>query len=148
MAQSITITNKAGLKFRFFNGEVPTFAYRLMVKLFKYEIPGGSADDNIVINLGRSRTISFPFKLLFTNTEDSSVGTSTSKTTIQQRFDYLDSEVITNNIEDLYTLDIRSDNLLILNKTCILDSFDIDINSSNPSSIGGTITFTLGGGNQ
>lgn len=148
MSYSITITNTNGKKFRFYSAEVQTLSYRLQTKLFKVEIPGAKAEDNIIINLGRARTLSFPFKFLKNVTNDASVGTHTTVDTIQKKFDYFDGTMITDDVEDLYTIDVTSTNLNISNVKAIIEDFNIDLNSQNPESISGTMTFTVGGGNQ
>lgn len=147
MTYAVTITNKNGLKYRFFKAEVPNLAYRSNSKLLKQSLPDAEAEDAIIINLGKDKTVSFPFKITKTPTEDASVSTSTAKNTVQEKFDYLDQTFVTSGIEDLYTVEILS-NGITLTKTGTLENLNFNFTAENPSYLVGDITIAIGGGNQ
>ena len=150
MTYSITITNKDALKMRFYAGEVKNASYRLTTKLLKQSLPDSPAEDAIIINLGRDKTISFPFKLTDTTSgsEDAAVGTHTSVVyTPAEKLAYLDATFVTNGIEDLYTIEVTTDNGT-LTKVGILEGLTIDLSSENPAYVSGSIDIGIGGGSQ
>lgn len=144
MTYSITITNSNGKKFRFYAGEVGSASYRLSSKLLKQSLPDSPPEDAIVINLGREKTITFPFKLI-TTTEDASVTTQVGGIyTPGQKFIYLDETIVTNGIEDTYEVEIKTHNVTIT-KTCIIENLNFDFSSERPGYIPGDMTFSVGG---
>lgn len=143
MAYSITITNTNNKKFRFFDGEVRNASYSLQNKIFKAEIP--ESKEPIIINLGISANVSFPFKLLNTPDDDAAVGThSTQVKTIQQKFDYLDDVFITNGIDDKYSIELRHNGITITKVGVSFEDFTIEMNAENPNYVNGS--FKLSGG--
>lgn len=150
MGYSITITNKDNKKFRFYDGEVKSASYRRVTKLLKQSLPDAEAEDAIIINLGIEKTISFPFKLTNTTatTNDAAVATHTTTVyTPAQKLAYLDDTFVTNGIEDLYTIEVETDNGN-LTKVGILEDLTIDFMAENPGYNSGSITIGIGGGSQ
>lgn len=161
MAQSITITRVSdNKKFIFYEGEVSNATYRLSSKRFNAEEPDGNGENNLSINLGATKTISYPIKLLSKDV-DASDGTNTTPVkTIQEKLDYLigvkDTDgvsfiiepFISSGISDFYFIDIESTTGDIKNNKCQVDDFSIAFAGLNPSSLNGNMSFTIGGGRQ
>lgn len=150
MAYSITITNANNKKLRFYDGEVRSASYRITTKLLKQALPDAPAEESIIINLGREKTISFPFKLTDTTTgsNDAAVSTHSSAVyTVAQKVTYIDDTFITDGIEDLYSITVES-NGIVLTKTGILGGFTLDLNAENPTYGSGSIDIDIGGGSQ
>jgi len=147
-------------KFIFFEAEVPNATWGLSVKRFKFEEPDGDGTNNLSINLGVEKTISFPFKLL-KSTEDASDGTYvTVVKTIEEKVEYLIGEKSTDGVTDVqspflktgvesfFFVDIKSHTGEWLNNKVQLDSVNFNPSNNNPESLTGYISFTIGGGRQ
>ncbi|MBW6469607.1 MAG: hypothetical protein K0A90_00115 [Methanosarcinaceae archaeon] len=101
-----------------------------------------------MINLGREKNLSIPFMLRLT-VGDASNGTHTSTVkTVQEKVTYLLNTLITDGLEDLYTVSITSSAANISNIVGLLDGFRLDFNADKPNSLGGDISFSVGGGSQ
>lgn len=149
MAQSITLTNTNGKKYRFFGGEVNSGRYGIITKVFKAPMPEDDGDNQIVINLGTDKIASGSFKLLNIAGSDAAVGTHTSTVeTIQQKVDYILNTFLTNGVNDLYSIDIETTVASILAKQGIIENFNFNFSSQNPNSLSGEFSLGLGGGNQ
>lgn len=162
MGNSIEITRKSDLKkFIFFEAEVPNASWNMSVKRFKFEEPNGDGTGNLAINLGTEKTISFPFKLLKSDS-DASGGTNGVDLvqTISEKVDYLigtkDTDGTTDIIDpflktevnDFYYVDITSHSGSWKNNKVLLDSISFSPSNTNPESLSGRISFTIGGGYQ
>jgi hypothetical protein len=144
MGYAITITNTDGKKLRFYDAEVYSSTYAINNKVFKQELP--ESDTPIVINLGISKTINFPFRLL-TTADDMAVGTMTPTTykTPLNKINYIRSVFITKGITDTYTIEITNDNASIT-ETATFESFSVTLNSEKPNYVDGSFSFSGGGG--
>ena len=152
MGSSITITNKNGAKFTFFDGEVGSARYGIISKIFKGPLPESAAENQILINLGKEKVVSAEFKLLNTTGNDAGVGSSPANPstyeTIATKLNYINDVFLTNGTTDLYTIDMTTHTGSILNKKGIIDNFSFNFNSQNPTSLSGSISFSIGGGEQ
>lgn len=148
MATSIKITNSNGLEFLFQESEVDDASYSISAKIFKEYLPDESEDTAIVINLGRSLDISFPFRFLLSTT-DAANGTHTSEVkTVQEKINYWLNNMITDGIEDLYTIEITTTAGNLPTKTGMLESFRLEPTYAKPSLMPGSISISVGGSNQ
>ncbi len=148
MVYAIEIVNKDSKKFQLLEAECPSGTYSLSTKLFRQAMPGESADKGIVINLGRESDTSYNFNLRNTPGDDAADGTHSADVgTIQEKIDYLLETFITDGIEDLYTININSNNV-VLSLQGILESFTINFASEKPNLLPGSIAFSIGGANQ
>ena len=145
---SIEVTNNVGKVYRFQPAECPNASYSMNSKLFKVPLPDAPAEDAIVINLGREKSISAPFKFLL-GTVDASNGTAVAPVlTIQEKVDYWLDVMITDGLEDLYTVSINSTVSNITDITCLIDSFSLDFSNVKPNSLPGNVAFSVGGAKQ
>lgn len=145
MVYSIKITNKDGKFFIFQEAECKSATYSMSTKFLKQALPDEEAEKSIIINLGRDRTINFPFTLRKTET-DASNGDNIK--TIQEKFDYLNDVIITPGLTDLYTLDLVTS---VFSKTGIKgisDSLVFNPSSDKPNTLSGSFSLSVGGGSQ
>jgi len=151
MATSIVITNKNGAKLTFFDGEVNSSRYGIITKLFKAPLPDDNGENQIVINLGKELILSADFKLLNTPGQDAGVGSSPANPstyeTISTKLDYINNIFLTAGVTDTYTIDMTTHTGSILNKIGVIDNFNFSFSGSNPNSLSGTLSFSIGGGN-
>jgi hypothetical protein len=161
MAQSIEIRRVSdNKKFILFEAETQNASWSLSVKRFKFEEPDGDGTNNLSINMGTEKVISFPFKLLKT-TEDASGGTNTSTVkTISEKVNYLIGTKSSNGttfviepflksgVTDFYFIDITSHTGSWLNNKVQLDNINFSITNVNIESLTGNMSFTIGGGYQ
>ena len=143
MGYAITITNANGKKLRFYDAEVYSSTYAINNKIFKQELP--ESDKPIIINLGISKSINFPFRLL-TTTEDMAVETHTSTVlTPLEKINYIRNVFITKGLTDVYIIDISNNNASIT-ENATFESFSVTLNSEKPNYVDGSFSFSGGGG--
>lgn len=152
MASSIVITNVNGKKFTFYDGEVNSARYGVITKIFKAPLPGSSAEDQIVINLGKEKVLSGDFKLLDTPGSDAGAGSSPANSgtieTISEKLTYIDEVLLTDGVDDLYTVVLTSHNGSLSSKSGNIENFNFNFSGSNPNSLTGNFSFSVGGGQQ
>jgi hypothetical protein len=144
MGYAITITNANGKKLRFYDAEVYSSTYSINNKIFKQELP--ESDKPIIINLGISKSINFPFRLL-TTTDDMAVGTmnpTTYKTPLE-KLNYIRNVFITKGLTDVYIIDVSNNNASIT-ENATFESFSVTLNSEKPNYVDGSFSFSGGGG--
>lgn len=148
MVYSIELINKDSKKFRFQEAECKNTTYNMTSKILKQSLPDAPPEDAIVVNLGREKTLSIPFSLRVT-TGDASDSTHTSTVkTVQEKVTYLIDTFITDGLEDLYTVNVTSSVASITGITGLVDGFTLDFNAEKPNTLNGSITISIGGGNQ
>jgi len=146
---SVEITNsETGKIYKFFDAEVPNITYSMNTKLLKETLPDDDGDDAIIINLGREKSWRFPFKMLNTTGTSESADPTGSIYTPTQKQEYLRNTFISAGIEDLYLITLTTLHGTITGVKGIVEDISIDFNGSNPESLNGSISFSVGGGGQ
>lgn len=140
----LTITNSSGKGFKF--KSLNRISPKVSQNNFNIGIPGLEASSNISFNLtGQERSYEVGFRLKDYE-EDLAIGHNETITTLIEQFEYLDNQVITAKIDEIYTFKLFSQELNrnIVDIKCSISDFSIDFESDKVTIVNGSLSVQEG----